>query len=303
MSPPSDLQADPDARDDGAVSGQPHGDEHGSLPDGAALALRACQNCGAALPGPYCGFCGQRAIRIDVSLRELIHEGVHELVHLDSRIFVTLRLLFARPGQLTTDVLAGRRQRYISPVRLYLLCSVLFFLALAQLVPAPKPESEADLSTDRDVRAWHFADKTFDRRLRTGLERVAGEPEAFMHTLWSRAPKAAFVLVPAFGLLTMAAFRRRVRFFVPHLYFALHVHSFGFLALIALLALGKWLSQPVALAGLVLLPPLYLVAATRNTFEATWAEAIAKSLLVSLVYAALLGLALLGVLVVSVLSF
>ena len=38
------------------------------------------------------------------------------------------RVLFARPGALTREYLAGHRQRYTPPLRLYLVFSVLFFL-------------------------------------------------------------------------------------------------------------------------------------------------------------------------------
>jgi hypothetical protein len=48
------------------------------------------------------------------------------------------------------------------------------------------------------------------------MERASKDRRAFTAAVWTRAPKAAFVMVPAFGLLTMALFRRRVRFFVPH---------------------------------------------------------------------------------------
>ena len=45
----------------------------------------------------------------------------------DSRLVRTLRLLFSSPGALTEEFVAGRRARYIGPLRLYLIASVLFF--------------------------------------------------------------------------------------------------------------------------------------------------------------------------------
>ena len=274
----------PDPHDEQAPTGTP--------------APGVCQNCQAALVGPYCGFCGQRAIRIDVSLGELLREGVHEFLHLDSRIFLTLRLLLTRPGQLTADVLAGRRARYVSPIRLYLVSSILFFLLLAALVQVPPPG--VALEVDQNLDEVHFSDRGFDRWVKQAIRRGAADPEAFIRGVSSRAPKAAFVLVPVFGLLTMATFRRRVRFFVPHLYFALHFHSFVFLALIAVLMLGRWISEPLALLVL-LLPGAYLVAAARKTFETSWVEALWKSLLVATTYCVLLATAIVAVLLASML--
>lgn len=257
-----------------------------------------CPNCGGAMGGRYCGECGQRVVRGEVSLREFLREGLQEMVNLDSRVFLTLRALFARPGRLTADHLAGRRQRYLSSVQLYLACSVVFFVALAALVPAP--DRAAATAIDGDLDKVHFSDRGFDRRFKQGVARVAGDPEAFMQAVWGRASKAAFVLVPVFALLTMAIFRRRVRFFVPHLHFALHLHSFLFLASIPLLAAGRWIDDSIPAWGALVMPG-YLIAAARTTFQTGWGEAAWKSLLVSFVYAALLLTVVVAVIVSTIL--
>jgi hypothetical protein len=134
------------------------------------------------------------------------------------------------------------------------------------------------------------------------MERVEKDRKAFTSAVWSRASKAAFVMVPAFALLTMALFRRRVRFFVPHLYFALHFHVFVFLTAILLMGVGRWVSTALGLLGL-LIPPVYLVAAARTTFESGWLEAALKSALVLAGYALLLLITVIGVFALTVLFF
>src|SRR5262252_4987894 len=57
----------------------------------------------------------------------LSHEALHEFAHVDGKIIQTVKLLVTKPGRLTTEFLAGRRARFISPVRLYLTCSLIFF--------------------------------------------------------------------------------------------------------------------------------------------------------------------------------
>jgi hypothetical protein len=260
---------------------------------------RSCQNCAAALSGPYCGFCGQRALRLDVSLRELLHEGFHEFVHLDGRILLTLRLLFTRPGRLTAEMLAGRRQRYIAPIRLYLVASVLFFLTLAAMWPMDKLKVSV---SGTSATAAAQTDDSWDQRIRRGMERANKDRRAFTAAVWSRAPKAAFLMVPAFGLLTMALFRRRMRFFVPHLYFALHFHTFVFLLAVLLMACGRWVSPALALPGL-LVAPVYLVAAARTTFDTGWLEAALKSVLVLACYGLLLTTTVMAVIVLTVMFF
>jgi hypothetical protein len=259
----------------------------------------ACLNCGAALDGRFCGHCGQRVVALDVSLRELVHEGVHEFVHLDGRILSTLRLLLRHPGRLTAELLAGRRARYIAPIRLYLVASLVFFLVLSAVAKPPAAVPHEQAARDRDL-VTQPEERGFKIDLKRGTTRVLGDPAAFFTKVFTTAPKAAFVLVPAFALLTMLAFRQRVRFFVPHLYFALHFHSAIFLYLAALLPVGRWLSPTLATCAALALPPAYLFLATRETFAADRAEAAWKSALVLAAYSLLLAIALTAVLVLAI---
>ncbi|HMD35600.1 MAG TPA: DUF3667 domain-containing protein, partial [Vicinamibacterales bacterium] len=94
-----------------------------------------CLNCGAALDGPFCARCGQKAVHPKPTLHELLHDALEEFLHFDGKIVQTLRTLVTRPGQLTVDVVSGRRARYIAPLRLYLTVSVLFFVVAALSPP------------------------------------------------------------------------------------------------------------------------------------------------------------------------
>jgi hypothetical protein len=100
-----------------------------------------CLNCGRALHGAFCATCGQRSVPSDPTLSELAGDAWHELSGYDGRIASTFRSLF-RPGKLTLEYLQGRRARYLPPVRLYLIVSVIYFL-----VAAAAPESAGGLRT------------------------------------------------------------------------------------------------------------------------------------------------------------
>jgi hypothetical protein len=89
-----------------------------------------CLNCGAALHGQFCAACGQRAVPPDPSVAELAGDAWREQSGYDGRIAATVRGLL-RPGYLTREYLAGRRKRYLSPVRLYLIVSVMYFVVAA----------------------------------------------------------------------------------------------------------------------------------------------------------------------------
>ena len=94
----------------------------------AAPAPAHCENCGAVVPFVYCGVCGQRREPPVYSLWHFVHVALEDLTHADSRLWGTLAALLFKPGSLTREFLAGRRARYLPPVRLYLVLSVVFFL-------------------------------------------------------------------------------------------------------------------------------------------------------------------------------
>jgi hypothetical protein len=88
-----------------------------------------CRNCGTPVSNRYCPYCGQSTALHPLGVREFVHEIVSHYVALEGRLWRTLALLAGHPGELTREFLAGRRQRYIAPLRLYLTASFLFFLA------------------------------------------------------------------------------------------------------------------------------------------------------------------------------
>src|SRR5579872_3089646 len=93
-------------------------------------AKTGCTNCGAALVGPRCSHCGEeQPSGHDLSLHGFIHEALDEVLHFDAKVPTTLRYLITRPGFLSTEYFAGRKSRYIRPLRLYLVIfTINFFL-------------------------------------------------------------------------------------------------------------------------------------------------------------------------------
>ena len=93
-----------------------------------------CLNCGSVVSGRHCAQCGQASNVHVLSMKEVAGDVTHSLLHLDSRVWQTVRLLVLRPGELTREFIAGRHQLYLPPFRLYLAVSILYF-ALSALLP------------------------------------------------------------------------------------------------------------------------------------------------------------------------
>jgi hypothetical protein len=90
---------------------------------------RACENCLTPLQGDFCHLCGQNAHSPLRHAGHALEEFFESFWHLDGRIFRTLRELLS-PGRLANAYLDGRRVRYVAPLRLFVILSVLtFFVA------------------------------------------------------------------------------------------------------------------------------------------------------------------------------
>ena len=93
-----------------------------------AVPITHCENCGAPLAGEFCSQCGQHAIDYRRSIFRVLLDAADSFLNWDTKFLHSLNQLLIRPWQLTNDFNAGRRARYVHPLRLYLIASIVFFL-------------------------------------------------------------------------------------------------------------------------------------------------------------------------------
>lgn len=225
-----------------------------------------CLNCGSLLGGDYCAACGQRALPPDPTIRQLAGDAFSEFSGWDGKLVRTLHLLLLRPGELTHRFLAGQRIRFISPVRVYLTCSFVYF-ALRALALTPKVvvangtfmvangvavgmaydlSGGAAAGPQRGLAALSAAiNKGLDRvdpATRVAAEREIGKAPLGVRTIVralavdqktlrghvrDAMPRALFVLIPGVALALGLFYRRR--HYPEHIYFAMHFEAFFFL--------------------------------------------------------------------------
>lgn len=95
-----------------------------------------CLNCGHPLETHYtfCPECGQKNTNRQLSMKVLLSDFLSNYFAFDSKLGRSIHHFFLRPGYLTRRFNEGKRVRYVHPLRLYLVVSVLFFFLLTYLL-------------------------------------------------------------------------------------------------------------------------------------------------------------------------
>ena len=185
--------------------------------------LTPCTNCGGA-SSDYCVRCGERQPgHHDLSVKHFAHDVVHEFVHLDSKLFRTLRDIVTKPGFLTEEYFAGRKSRYIAPLRLFLTLFALQFLAFTFYQPAAIFTIASMKKLDKAGALTRLINK---RAVKMHLT-----PEQFEERLDERWHKnySLLQLMNIVGVAVVLKVLHRKRYFAEHLVFAAHFLAFSYI--------------------------------------------------------------------------
>ena len=189
-----------------------------------------CPTCGETITGQFCPACGEQKFdRHNFSFRHFAHHAGHELFHLDSKILSTVRYLFSRPAFVTAEYLAGKRSRYVNPLRLYLLSFAVAMLLTSTYHPT------------LDFKNIANADRT--GKLNAKLEKFAHykgvSEEALLEQLKERLhfyyEGSKILNALAMSCLLAAFYRNRKWYFGEHAVTALY-----FLSFTSLLSIVRW---------------------------------------------------------------
>lgn len=239
-----------------------------------------CANCDALLTGQWCHACGQkRIVHADRRLGALMSEAAREVTSLDGRFLRTVGALLFRPGVLGRDWLAGRRARWMSPMALFLLANLLYFLApgltdfnlplsdhvngrlLVTMLSETRQLTESERRRLRSIGGQAHSSWTspmLERRVAKRNE-LAKKQTGAGYTLQDYAReydaqsgnvgKALIAVhVPILALALMCVFRNRRLYFAEHLVIALHTFTFLLLFVELVLLPGAMLMQALAVA-------------------------------------------------------
>jgi hypothetical protein len=341
--------------------------------------LPYCENCGAPMAGPFCAQCGQAAVDYRRSFRHVIVDILDSFLNWDSKFFATIGWLIARPWHLTNQFLAGRRVRYVHPLRLYLLVSILFFFVInywakslhidpsklsaedraeiaadpdippgvkaqieraidakgltqpeAQTSPSPEaavpPQPSASASPPPSATsptpAGDFGplvqfdkppsdpiEKWLEQRAKEKMGEHGSKMALFIATLFSNLPYMMLCCIPLFAFVLKVLYLRKRIFYIDHLVYALHIHSFAYLAimLIVFITIGLNRLIPGTFAGWII-AALWITFAVqvflsiRRVYRQGWFFTVFKFFLGGIAYLFVLAIALAATFFITIAS-
>lgn len=217
-----------------------------------------CKNCQTLLQqeANYCLKCGQSVTSLNRPFSEVVKDMAHETLDIDGRLWLTVRTMFTKPGQLTYEFNQGRQIKYTPPLRLYLVISIVFFIIFSKSYQYYDPSS------------------------------------AISDSMVNYYPKAMFVLFPVFALITQLFFRQS--YYIGNLVFSMHLHSIVYIMLIVIAPLEIYEKTHSAFLLLQIPPTLYLTwyifKSFKTVYQQSWKVTIAKASLVYMIYMAILGI-------------
>jgi hypothetical protein len=230
-----------------------------------------CPNCGAAGGSDYCPRCGQDNRRGRLDARHLVGEFLENLAELDTALLRTVLGLARSPGRLAADYVAGRRARYVSPLRFFLGATALFLLV------------------------HRFSGLDLDAGLGMGISIDSSAPDAVEQVEaargFFRAHMDAVVVIalPLVALFQRLLFRRFGQNYTETLVYLFFLQGQLFLYGTALLALGAWRQEAVAPAR-VLAHLLMLCWANRGFYGASWPRSVTLGILGTAGYLLIMGI-------------
>ena len=211
-----------------------------------------CVTCRAPMATPFCPQCGERrASDRHLSLLEFAEDALEAFAHFDGRLLRSLKSLALRPGELTMAWVRGSRTPFVSPLQLFLIANVVFFLCAGAI-----GNHVFDTPLASQLGSGHarqFKRETLARRLHvrpTDTTEYRRRATAYMPSYntqsFTLSKSLVFVLVPPMALVVGLLQWRRRRFAAQHVVFAFNAFAAFLLLMVAigapLTALLHWRS-------------------------------------------------------------
>lgn len=157
-------------------------------------------------------------------------------------------------------------------------------VSLQAFVPADEPGGRGLSQEEVDALVADPKSPQLVGRLVHGFNRALLDPKSFNTQLNVWLPRLVFLLVPVFAFLMRLSYWGPRQYFVNHLYFSLHFHTFLFLLLTALVVLIPTYGGRIGIILFSVPSGLHLWLAMKTVFREQWPVTTLKWALLGFAY-------------------
>ena len=271
------------------------------MPETTSREKTHCLNCHREYDKSYayCPYCGQENKKFKLGFKYILSEFLAGSLNIDSKFVKSFEMLITRPAFLTEEFLKGRRASYLSPMRIYLLASLVYFTvySLTGSIFAPDKTLDAPVATEVQSRpsdtlsaAYVLPDTAetipgIERKklkyyltTKEGMKTFSREFDKYVSAvMFFIIPVAAWFLYLYFG-------KRRKNYYYENLIFMVHLQSLGFLVMAVMDLLLQVFNSPWldALNDILILVTLYFW--LKKFYSFGWLRALVNTVLFYFTY-------------------
>ncbi|TLX72321.1 DUF3667 domain-containing protein [Labilibacter sediminis] len=291
-----------------------------------------CKNCATEFEGSYCPQCGQSITDYEKPFGLVIYDLMGNIFAFDTRLWRTLKAVLFQPGKMAGEFIKGHRVKYMPPFRLYVFVSFIFFVMLnyntqnglneskefnqlqASLVDSIWNRGGIDISIGAD--SVHYEATEAVRETKADIEEseekalkvedkikdIISHPDFYMPQFFKYFSWILFFLMPLYGSFLWLFFRKKYRFYLGHVIFAVNQHSFLFIIFILMMGINFiFPNKDSSWEGwLIWLVPVYSIIGARKLYQRRWRTIILKLMAIFFMYSFLL---LIGVGLAALIAF
>ncbi len=88
-----------------------------------------CRSCGSALTGTFCQTCGEKVfVEGEHTVKHFFGDVLGALFFVDSKFVRTVKWMLRKPGEVSYQIIQGRRVPFIKPMSMFFIVNLIYFL-------------------------------------------------------------------------------------------------------------------------------------------------------------------------------
>lgn len=245
-----------------------------------------CTNCGTELLGDYCHNCGQKLV-INKSFKYVIAQFLGALYYMDGKLFRSLKFFFFNPGKLSREFVVGRLVYYMSPISLFFVFNICYFLF--------NSATDFNLTLIDQIKLQPYSSWA-EKLVNNHVEKVGTTIEAFTEIYEDESANLSKTLIivniPVLALFVWLLNWKNKYYFVDHFIYATYLMAFILFMFTFLFKLFyyfkyflvSWFSLDVSMLNsfssgfMALLYMVYVFISFGHTYESKWPRNLLASL-------------------------